>query len=304
MSAIRRIISLGAGSVTDEMLKEVYLKLNGRKGGQEAIGGTETGNKLILKGNSVNSLTSKFPAVVEGVGGLFSANFLKAERWFAIFNENEATFPAEAKLKTIKLRKRSSLGLKAAVPSTVTGIVFEGEEGGSAPPVGAILILVMRASSKPITLIHETEEEAEESETIHRLSLSTGQKMELVAGQTIVLQYAAINRWVDIACSVAAARSVAPTPTPGAEKEIVAGARGATKKITFAITGDGVKTNWVLEHGLKTRAVFASAETSVGGEASQLTFIKKTTATSTEEVELDFETAPGAGVSYFISVLG
>jgi hypothetical protein len=105
----------------------------------------------------------------------------------------------------------------------------------------------------------------------------------------------------------------ASTPEQAVEGTVpTAGEAGVQHRVIFNLTGDGATKAWKLKHSLGTKAVTVSVQTTTSGKPKEqvlgleslLGGSGKITATSVNEVEVVFTTAPALGKSYFLSVAG
>lgn len=200
-----------------------YARLEGRKGGQELVGGTEGADKLLLKGTAKAGSLS----VVEGVGtapkllgfanivatnSIESSGTLGCEGKLTVSEKAEvrgglalsivanSIFVTEVeKTKTINLTKPGSvvrITVKTVASSTVSGISVE----GIAPTEGTLLTVLCSGESKPVILLNESTE----SENEFRFNIPAG-NLELKEGEAALFQFlrghateAKPNRWVKL----------------------------------------------------------------------------------------------------------
>jgi hypothetical protein len=105
--------------------------------------------------------------------------------------------------------------------------------------------------------------------------------------------------------------AVAPTKPTETEEAHAGTAKLASRKTSFAITGNGVRTKWTLKDGLGTRLVDVSVqkmeETETEGSQPgelELPTAYKIKPISINEVQITFGTAPAAKEGKYITVIG
>jgi hypothetical protein len=78
------------------------------------------------------------------------------------------------------------------------------------------------------------------------------------------------------------------------------------RKVVAAISGNAVKKEWVIEHGLETKLVHVSIQKPEGEEPGELesTTNYKVKIVSAKSIEVVFTVAPGAKALYFVTVVG
>jgi hypothetical protein len=92
------------------------------------------------------------------------------------------------------------------------------------------------------------------------------------------------------------------------EGELLTGSSSSiARKQVSVVTGNGIKSSWVITHLLRVYALVPVIQANAGGlpgETLTLSGLAKVIPTSAKEVEVKFVAPPGAGTSYFITLLG
>jgi hypothetical protein len=93
----------------------------------------------------------------------------------------------------------------------------------------------------------------------------------------------------------------------GAEGTAEGNEPSVTKKKVFTLNGNAAKTAWKLKHNLETHALHVTIQNASGEEPSKIETLAgfaEVKAISASEIEVIFSSAPGAGVLYFITIIG
>jgi hypothetical protein len=112
--------------------------------------------------------------------------------------------------------------------------------------------------------------------------------------------------------AVTSAKLAAPTarPTKAAEKAVTVGAASPCQKVSFTLTGDGVKATYAVKHNLETRLLDVEIQKAEAEEPAEAllhgiigaAFTFK--ALSASEVEIKFSTAPSPAEQLFGNITG
>ncbi len=93
----------------------------------------------------------------------------------------------------------------------------------------------------------------------------------------------------------------------GAEGTAEGNELSVTKKKVFTLNGNAAKTAWKLKHNLETHALHVTVQNASGEEPSKIETLAgfaEVKAIGASEIEVIFSSAPGAGVLYFITIIG